>query len=362
VELTAMATLYDVTPEPSRQPKGAPGGWRWRVVVSTTAMAFGMAPLFAPVQAAAAPRSFCHGTAAIGAVRLASPISLGSCPIQGRTVVMSLPGGRTAGGVSVPAAGGENINDLLTSGGEYTLRVATDALGTVSVSQSFTPSSAGRATANSPAVVAATDAACHEGAYSTNGHWAYTALQWASVGWLYNQSTESRAGLVNASTLSNIRSGNYNITTGQNNCGFATGAFAARGAYLGTTSVYANIDSSGHCTTRFPDGYNTVSWGPLYSTGSDTGLGVTCVHRINGSITEADIYLASNAGVVNDVTQGCNGQYDLQTLATHEWGHVYGLGHETSGPDEVMYPTRGPCVLRRHLGLGDYNGMISLYD
>jgi hypothetical protein len=74
------------------------------------------------------------------------------------------------------------------------------------------------------------------------------------------------------------------------------------------------------------------------------------------------IYVGSNRGLVDTLPANCNGQSDLQTVMTHEWGHSYGLGHEMSGPDEVMYPSRPTCQagLRRHLGEGDYDGMSAL--
>jgi matrixin len=48
-------------------------------------------------------------------------------------------------------------------------------------------------------------------------------------------------------------------------------------------------------------------------------------------------------------------------ISTHEWGHAFGLAHETSGADQVMYPYKNPCELRRHLGKGDYAGMNAMY-
>jgi hypothetical protein len=160
------------------------------------------------------------------------------------------------------------------------------------------------------------------------------------------------------------------MSTGQNNCGFSEGIFAVNGSYQGTTSLYANIDSSGHCTSNFPDGQNTVSWGPFdssqYNQSTHLGtLALTCIEHgsFNGmqTITEADIYLGSNVGMVDSFPSNCTYQEDLQSIVTHEWGHAFGLAHETTESAEVMYPTRAWCTLRRHLGLGDWNGMASLY-
>lgn len=142
--------------------------------------------------------------------------------------------------------------------------------------------------------------------------------------------------------------------------------FPVHGGFEGNTSAYANINSSAQCTSKFPDGQNTVSWGPFDSSAAGTEA-VTCVTWNSGSLAmiEADIYLGSNVGMVDSLPSNCSSagdsDLDLQTIVTHEWGHAYGLAHETSGPDEVMYPYKSYCQLRRHLGEGDYNGMSSLY-
>jgi Matrixin len=183
--------------------------------------------------------------------------------------------------------------------------------------------------------------------------------------WYYNESSVSRAGLSGSTTLSDIRQANTNLTQGINNCGFTQGAFEVKGAYSGTTSKFANINSASQCTSNFPDGQDTVSWGPFDTNHSST-LAYTCYHwhtNANGypAMDEADTYLGSNRSIVDSFPQNCSNKYDLQSVMTHEWGHAYGLAHETSGADEVMYPTKFSCNDRRHLGSGDYSGMASLY-
>jgi Matrixin len=78
-------------------------------------------------------------------------------------------------------------------------------------------------------------------------------------------------------------------------------------------------------------------------------------------MVEADTQIGSNRHIVDSFPSRCSGVYDLQSIMTHEWGHAFDLAHETSGPDEVMYPVESPCHLRRHLGGGDWSGMDSLY-
>lgn len=210
----------------------------------------------------------------------------------------------------------------------------------------------------------ATDPACNELGV------AYLGFVWnKTLKWYYNQSTVSRAGLNGPATLDAIRGGNSNMTTGVNNCGYPENNFGSYiggvplGAYQGTTSLYANIDANAECTSNFPDGQNTVSWGPFNSAEADT-LALTCFEYDTGSdnfAIEADTYFGSNRGLVTSFSPLCTDSYDLESVATHEWGHAYGLDHETSGPDEVMYEYTTACALRRHLGQGDYEGMANLY-
>jgi hypothetical protein len=136
--------------------------------------------------------------------------------------------------------------------------------------------------------------------------------------------------------------------------------------FKGNTSKYANLNSKGQCNKpKFPDGQNTVSFAAFSSSAGST-LAATCYGwkvTVSGSqeMVEADTQIGSNRRIVDSFPSKCHGLYDLQSIMTHEWGHAFGLAHETSGPDEVMYPVESPCHLRRHLGGGDWSGMASLY-
>jgi len=320
-----------------------------RIVALALAGALVAASLAEAAPAAAAPPSpntFCAGTADINAALITSAVNLSSCAIQSRRIVLMRSDGRSGPAVDVPAPGRTIGNETLTTSGEYSLSV-TNNDGLVSVATEVP--GAGRTLAP------ATDAACGEGAYNLEGgRWTRT------LNWYYNSSSVSRAGLSVSATLADIRAGNTNMSTGQNNCGYATGTFGSTGAYQGTTSRYANINSSAQCTGNFPDGQNTDSWGPFDSSAAGT-LAVTCYTYSGGAMTEVDTYFGSNVGMVDSFPASCSGKYDLQSVSTHEWGHAFGLAHETSGTAEVMYPYSYACALRRHLGKGDYNGMNAMY-
>jgi hypothetical protein len=327
------------------------------IMASALALLVSAASMTGALAGQARPAPFCGGTGAIPAADLASAVSLNNCPIQGRLVVRSDGGSQM--GVHVPPPGHAEVAVATTKSGDYVLSV-TNRSGHVTATTAFPTVQAGRL----PSIAKATDPACNELGV------AYLGFVWnKTLKWYYNQSTASRAGLNGPTTQTAIRAANSNMTNGVNNCGYREGVFGSYiggvplGAYQGTTAKYANINSSAQCTSKFPDGQNTVSWGPFNSAEADT-LALTCFEYDTGGnnfAIEADTYLGSNRGLVTSFSPFCTNKYDLETVMTHEWGHAYGLDHETSGPDEVMYTFTTACALRRHLGQGDYEGMANLY-
>jgi hypothetical protein len=307
--------------------------------------------------------SFCSGTDAIPMADLASPLSLSNCPVQGRLIVREVDGFQM--GVHVPKPGSTEGESALTKSGDYDLAV-TNENGHVTARTTFPAVKAKGLSPKSKLTVATADPACNELTV------AYMGYVWdETLKWYYNESTASRAALDGPTTLQEIRQANANITTGANNCGWPVGNFGSYiggvplGAYQGTTAAYANISPDGKCSPKFStDTQNTVSWGP-FNAGVDA-LALTCTRWVesgnNYFAVETDTYIGSNANIYTTEPAACNNEYyDLQTVMTHEWGHAYGLDHESADPDEVMFDEIWPCANRHHLGWGDYEGMADLY-
>lgn len=296
------------------------------------------------------PASVCRGNQAIAVKHLQVPVSVQRCPIVGRLVVTP-----TGIGLRVPTKGltvgvsGHRID------GAATLTVS-NLNGKVKANFSSSDAGPQRAT---PESSIAQNPACSQAAYHDNG-----GVQNGTLKWWYNSSTADRANLPRAGTLAAIREGNRNITLFQNDCGLSHEYDTAAGAYQGNTSRYANINSAAQCTEKFPDRYNTVSWGP-FNSNHPTLIGLTCwAIGWYDNIVEADIYLASNRGLVLGVPPGCSGNVDVEGLVTHEWGHAYGLGHvsEAANGALTMSPVLPSCsIAARTLGLGDHRGMVAKY-
>lgn len=161
-----------------------------------------------------------------------------------------------------------------------------------------------------------------------------------------------------------IRAGNQNDTLGHNDCGYPTGTFHVSAPIQGDTGMYANVDSNAHCTSKFPDGQNTVSWGPLAGTGY---LAWSCQHADGaGRMNEGDIYFASDQDIKATLPSPCSYNFDLQDIATHEWGHVLGLDdvYNTNQKYLTMFWSSAghQCqTWKRTLGNGDWHGLNVLY-
>jgi hypothetical protein len=117
------------------------------------------------------------------------------------------------------------------------------------------------------------------------------------------------------------------------------------------------------------DGKNVVSWGSLASYRG--AIGITWIWRYVNTkeIFEADMVLSTGyAWLHNNITgdpdlaQGQAGYMDVQNIATHEFGHVVGLGDLRNGSEQTMYGFSNYAeVKKRSLEAGDITGVQSLY-
>ncbi len=185
---------------------------------------------------------------------------------------------------------------------------------------------------------------CSSTAYAlTYGVWGA-----GGVGWYYNQYGAIVVGDTAFKSAAAAWTGSISA------CGYYVNS-SAKQTYIGTTTANANITSSATCAAR--DSKNVVAWGALPA----NYLTYTCWWVDSwGDNLESDQKYAT--GMAWSSSPTCYSGYDLQGVATHEWGHTYGLTHVDGSTGQVMKGGSGTCeVSQRTLGHGDMLGIDWLY-
>ena len=174
--------------------------------------------------------------------------------------------------------------------------------------------------------------------------------------WLFKAST-TPANLSRDAARRAIKSGASHITHAFNDCGRADNV-SATSRFAGPTSVSPNIGSNSTC--RDPDGHNVIGFGDLLG----SQLGLTCWWFRGTTTVEADMKLNKHDFNWTTTLAGCTDQYLLQAVTTHEFGHVFGLGHvsEANHGNLTMSTAMFACDSSPStLGLGDMLGLEARY-
>ena len=208
----------------------------------------------------------------------------------------------------------------------------------------------GSAAPSSSAVTAL--APCKDSTYRLNG-----SLWTRPLRWQFEASTTPK-NLTKRAAERTLRRAASNIVTGRNSCGVAD-RISAQQRYVGRTGARPDIRRNATCGA--PDGHNVVGFGTL-------PLGVmalTCYWARDGSTAEADILLnRADYRWVTRVAAGCVAEWDVEAVATHEFGHAFGLDHVKEGlhGNLTMSPFILPCQnAEATLGLGDVRGLRAKY-
>lgn len=179
----------------------------------------------------------------------------------------------------------------------------------------------------------------------SNRSYALLAYRWGqTVRWSSNPAGARTADAAALRSAANAWTGTIKV------CGRSIPS-GVRNTYLGTTTKAPAVSATGGCGAA--NGASVTGWGPLRS----GTLATTCVWSRNGAAIEVDQRYATGYAWSSSAT--CSGtRYDLRGVATHEWGHAYGLGHVAQSSGLVMKPASTPCdVAQRTLGLGDAFGI-----
>lgn len=282
---------------------------------------------------------------------------------QGRIIDAS-PGDRVevgAASVLAPEIGeGVYAEVILDDGSTQTLRVETWLDGQVAwmvdvvVDEGGEPEPSSSAEAAGESSASGSPGPCQDSAKSQMGH------HWSGTyHWSFRRSTTPSDVSADAAEL-RLRAAALNITRSDNSCGLAD-QVSARHAYDGVTGRGAQITSAGGCENG--DGFNTVTFGDL----PDNYLGIACIwYGGGGEALEADIRLnkADRRWVAN-IGSGCTGRFSIEATATHEFGHVFGLGHVSEsahGNLTMSTAINGPCQSSEAtLGRGDVLALRAKY-
>lgn len=187
-------------------------------------------------------------------------------------------------------------------------------------------------------------ASCSSGSYARAG-W----KQATTYRWYYNPKSAK------ASSLTAIKSGAAAWTGSIKVCGRTVKSGASQ-AYAGSTSSRPAVTSSNGCGTR--DSRNVVGW--AWATSGNLATACTW-STTSGKALESDVRFST--GKSWSASSSCSGnKYDVRGVATHEFGHTFGLWHVAQSSGQVMKPSSRTCeTSQRTLGKGDLAGIDRIY-
>ena len=195
-------------------------------------------------------------------------------------------------------------------------------------------------------------APCKDGSYHLN------SSRWTSpLRWSFRASSTPK-GVTAGAAEAALQRAAHNIVSGRNSCGLPD-RISATEHYLGRTTRSTDVRDDSTCGK--PDGRSVVGFGTL----APTDMAITCWWTVNGRTVEADIKLnkAFYRWTAN-VHSSCSLTWSIEAVATHEFGHAFGLDHVAEGlhGNLTMSPLIAPCQnSEATLGLGDVRGLERKY-
>jgi hypothetical protein len=193
---------------------------------------------------------------------------------------------------------------------------------------------------------------CKDGAYKLSSSRWTTPMRW----WFRASSTPK--GVSRGDAEAAVRRAALNIVTGHNSCGLPD-RISATEHYLGRTRTPTDVNGDSTCGK--PDGKSVIGFGAL----NPLDMAITCWWTSGGRTVEADIKLnKANYAWVTRIRPGCALAWSVEAVATHEFGHAFGLAHVTEGLHGhlTMSPLIAPCQSSEStLGLGDVRGLERTY-
>jgi Matrixin len=238
------------------------------------------------------------------------------------------------------------IADVVT-GHTETLSVETAMDGTVTIARNAPEAEIGAAACRSPV-------ACDDPAFKLENHKWIRTFKW------FFDAGSTPAANNKDNVEARLRSAAHNMSTGHNGCGISP-HLASSAQYQGRTNEAPNVTSNGGCGRR--SGHSVVGFGSL----PFPEAAFTCAWFGNDQhLIEADTRI--NSGLqwyaTEDPPSGCAGNFGIEPVMTHEFGHSFGLAHvdECTHGRLTMSEHVNPCDNSQNtLGLGDIKGMQQMY-
>ncbi|MWA07126.1 matrixin family metalloprotease [Actinomadura sp. LD22] len=295
------------------------------------------------------PPGWCKPDGALTARAMPQRIKLSECDLRGRVVR-----GENGLAATVPSDGTSVIAHSLRTDGASELRVEVDeAKGEITLAAAGTRSPQGR-----PREFRAPIDACQDDAYQQE------PSKWpkgSAIEWHYYPGT---AGLPMSGVSTGI-AGMFGARTDCNAARTFTPPPDVSQRYAGRTATPPNLTAGGVCGDR--DGTNVSGWEAMPGADADV-LAATCTWFRGATTIENDTALQEHGKRwwpgPQDGSPCPAGSYDAAAVATHEAGHMLGLGHVEGSQHSAltMAPTVAACDDDpATLGKGDYAGLIALY-
>jgi hypothetical protein len=199
-------------------------------------------------------------------------------------------------------------------------------------------------------------AACSDTAYK------FTGSRWRTGMSFWFNAASTPAGVDAARAEALIGRAATTIVTGRNDCGHADDITATR-KFNGRTAYTsgAGNNSAGAIACK-SDKKSVVGFRSL---GSKLKAATCWWYDADRYTYEADISFHSGVKwtLADAIPAGCTDALHFESVATHEFGHAFGLDHPGSTHTALTMQPGGPCDnSKATLGRGDYRGLQIRYE